>query len=127
MGKKLFLLDGFGAVLSAFMLGIVLVKFKEFIGLPIKTLYLLSIIPCFFAVYSFACFFLVDKKWRLFLKIIAILNLLYCLITIILLALYYDKIKVLGVIYFVLELIIVGILIAFEFKKINKKSFNTNG
>ena len=32
--KKLFLIDGIGAVLSAFLLGVVLVKLQSLIGMP---------------------------------------------------------------------------------------------
>ena len=46
--KKLFLIDGFGAIISAFLLGVVLVKFEEKIGVPVSVLYLLATIPLFF-------------------------------------------------------------------------------
>ena len=35
--KKLFFIDGCGAILSAFLLGIVLVRFEKYIGMPIKS------------------------------------------------------------------------------------------
>ena len=54
--KKLFLIDGFGAIISAFLLGVVLVKFQEKIGVPVSVLYLLATIPVFFAAYDFYCY-----------------------------------------------------------------------
>jgi len=45
----LFLLDAIGALVSALLLGVVLVKYQEIFGIPIPTLYVLAIIPCFFA------------------------------------------------------------------------------
>ena len=116
MIKNLFLIDGIGAVISALMLGIVLVEFQVFIGLPKKILYILAIIPCFFAVYSFSCFYRFPKNWKRRLKIIAVLNLLYCLLTTFLLINLFDKLTFLGLLYFVLELLIITVLIIFEFR-----------
>ena len=119
--KKLFLIDGLGAVTSAFMLGFVLVKFQVFIGLPKNTLYTLSIIPCFFILYSFYCFYKLPKNWKFYLKIIAILNVLYCLLTISLVTIHFEKITFLGISYFILEIIVIGILTSIELKNSNKK------
>ena len=116
MGKKLFLIDGLGAIISAFMLGIVLVNFENVFGMPKNILYLLSIIPCFFAVYSFYCYFKSLNNWRFYLKTIAIANLLYCLLTISLVIHLYEKPTFLGLIYFILELIVIGVLIIIELK-----------
>ncbi len=44
--KQLFLLDAFGALLSAFFLGFVLVKYQVYIGMPENVLYILALIPC---------------------------------------------------------------------------------
>ncbi len=54
--KKLFLIDGFGTILSAFLLGVILVKFEIIFGIPISVLYILAIIPIFFAAYDFYCY-----------------------------------------------------------------------
>lgn len=51
--KQLFLIDGLGAILSAILLGLVLVRFERIFGIPSSTLYFLAIIPIFFAIYDF--------------------------------------------------------------------------
>lgn len=76
--REMFLVDGLSALLSAFLLGIVLVTFEELFGVPKSTLYFLASLPCIFFVYDFYWYFNVNKTSSLFLKIIAIANLLYC-------------------------------------------------
>lgn len=113
---KLFLIDSLGGLLSAFMLGFVLVKFESSVGMSRSILYFLSGIALVFSVYSFVCFLLKIKKWQIYLKIIAIANLLYCCLTLILLVYWYEKLTILGLIYFVIEIIIVVVLAIIELK-----------
>lgn len=114
--KKLFLVDGVGALLSAILLW-VLAQFENMLGLPSKVLYVLSVIPCFFAIYSIFCFVKKIENWRLFMKIIAVANILYSCLTISLMAVFYQKITVLGLLYFVFEIIIILFLASIEWKK----------
>jgi hypothetical protein len=53
--RFMFLIDGFGAVLTAFLSGVVLVRFEEFFGMPSNIMSILAIIACAFAAYSFTC------------------------------------------------------------------------
>lgn len=112
--KNLFLIDGLGALLTAFLVGIVLRMFEDVFGMPSKFLDILSVLACIFAVYSMSCYFFVGKKWRIFLRIIAIANLLYCLLTASLVMLLYQQLTILGVIYFVVEIFIIIALVYFE-------------
>ena len=66
--KLIFLIDGFGAILSVFLLGFVLVQLESIIGMPSQTLYILTGIAGVFSIYSFFCSFRITKKWRTFLK-----------------------------------------------------------
>jgi hypothetical protein len=122
MPKKLFLLDGLGAVSSAFIIGVIFIPFNEYIGLPKKVLLLLGIIPFCYAVYSLTCYLLKPKKWKFYLKIIAFLNFLYCVFILILILIFFDEITFLGMFYFIVEGIIISILIYFEIKKCLAKS-----
>jgi hypothetical protein len=115
---KLFLIDSLGGLLSAFMLGFVLVKFENSVGMSRSILYFLSGIALVFSVYSFVCFLWGIKNWQIYLKIIAIANLLYCCLTVILMIYGYEKLTVLGLIYFVLEIMIVVILAIIELKMV---------
>lgn len=113
---RLFLVDGAGAVLSAFMLGIVLVKLEPIIGMPQEVLFYLALPACFFIVYSFSCYFLTKENWRPFLKFIAIANLIYCLVSICIVIQLYSELTALGVFYFLVEIAIVVFLSSIELK-----------
>ncbi len=117
--RKLFLLDGFGALLSAVLLGVVLVKLNAYFGIPVATLYFLAVLPCFFAVYDFYCYFKMKKDLGKFLKGIAIINLLYCCLSLALAFYHYQEILYLGWIYIVVEIIIVVALSIIELRVAN--------
>lgn len=112
--KKLFLLDSLGALLTAFLLGVVLVQFEPIFGMPAKTLYVLSFIACLFAIYSFFCYWRIPANWRPYLRAIAIANLIYCCITFTLIFYCYQELTTLGVLYFLGEIIIIIALSSFE-------------
>jgi len=112
--KSLFLIDGLGALLTAFLTGVLLRMFEEAFGMPQKHLIILSILAGIFAIYSMSCYFFVGKKWRIFLRIIAIANLLYCFLTAGLVMYLYQQLTILGVIYFVAEILIVIALVYVE-------------
>ncbi len=114
--EKLFLIDAFGALLSAFLLGIVLVKFEQFFGIPIPILYFLALLPCFFAVYDFSCFVANSKNVGVLLKCIAFMNTAYCFVSLTLLLYHYERMKILGWSYILIEVIIVLILANIEYK-----------
>ena len=113
--KKLFLIDGFGALLSAFLLGVVLVKFEEIFGIPTSVLYFLATIPIFFVIYDVFCY-QKHLKIGLLLKGIAVLNILYCCISIGLISYHFSSITILGWTYIIVEIILVSFLAMIEFR-----------
>ena len=118
--KQLFLLDGFGALLSAFLLGVVLVKFESTFGMPRSTLYILAFIPCLFAVYDFYCYWKIQQQQGFFLKGIAIANLAYCCLSITFAFHHQEQLTTLGRTYFILEILVVVALVAVELKVARK-------
>ena len=118
--KQLFLIDGIGALLSAFLLGIVLVRFEHMFRIPTSVLYVLAVIPLFFAVYDFYFYRKGHQKLGLALKGIALLNLIYCSISIGVLWYHFDQVKLLGWIYIIVEIVIVLFLAMVEFKTGNE-------
>ena len=80
--KRIFLIDGLGAILSAILLGVVLVRWERFFGIPSSTLYFLAILPIFFAIYDFLSYRKDSINIGSFLKGIAIMNFLYCCLSI---------------------------------------------
>lgn len=117
--RKLFLIDACGALLSAFLLGIILTRFESTFGMPRNVLYFLALVPCIFALYSFSCFFKMPEKWQPFLKAIAYSNQLYCCVTMGLVLYFYQQLTWLGVGYFVVEIVIVVTLAGIELKASN--------
>ena len=113
--KKLFLIDGFGAIVSAFLLGVVLVKFEEIFGIPTSVLYFLATIPIFFVIYDVFCY-QKHLKIGLLLKGIAVLNILYCCISIGLISYHFSSITILGWTYIIVEIILVSFLAMIEFR-----------
>ena len=115
--KQLFLVDSFGALLTAFMLGIVLARLESFFGMPRDILYILSLIACVFALYSFICYRFTPVNWPLFLRIIAIANLAYCVLTISCIIYLFQLLTIWGLIYFLLECIVIVVLVSIEWRK----------
>ena len=105
--RTLFLIDGFGAMVSAFMLGFVLMNNQPLIGMPVEVLQILASIPCVFAMYSFAGRFIIKGRVEPYLKWIAIANLMYCLTTAGLVLLFLSEMTALGIAYFIVEIIVV--------------------
>ncbi len=120
--EKLFLIDSIGALVTAFMLGFVLVQFQNIFGVPKDILYILSLIALIYSIYSFVCYLKIKTTWRPFLKGIAIANLTYCLITIGLMISLHSQITYLGILYFSSEVIIILGLVILELKKAAKIS-----
>lgn len=117
--KKLFAFDGFGALLSAFLLGVVLVKYELFFGIPKQQLYILATVPCFFAIYDFYCYWQLDSNFAVYLKIIAIVNLLYGGASIAFSFYHRTTITSFGWLYLIIEIVIVSGLAIIELKVAN--------
>lgn len=113
--RKLFLVDALGALLTALTLGIVFTNSQEYIGMPRAILISLSLIAVIFCIYSASCFLLLKSNWKPYLKAIAISNLLYCITTAILIFILFHQLTIIGLLYFIGEIIVVGVLVYFEF------------
>ena len=129
--KVIFLVDGIGALitfLSLFGIGFFL---QKHFGMPKNVLYILSFIVALYAIYSLLCYFLLFKKrssglesrkrnWQSFLKVIIVANSLYCVAMLLLLIQFYQTLTVLGLTYFIFEVMIIMILVLLEIKLISK-------
>lgn len=114
--KAIFLFDSIGAFISAFCLLIISRFYSNYFGINPSTLQLLTILPIVFCSYSACCYLLIKRSYKPFIQIIALANLLYCIITLILLATLFSEITILGLSYFVVELTIIALIISIEFK-----------
>ncbi len=112
--KTLFLIDSVGALLTTFFLFVVLRNSNEYIGMPITVLTYLSVIAACLCIYSTVCFFYLKGKWTPYIRGISVANLLYCVLTMGLLIVYYPQLKIAGIAYFVLEIVIIFGLVCIE-------------
>ncbi|MNQ78604.1 hypothetical protein D3C85_935230 [compost metagenome] len=124
--KNIFLIDAFGAILTAFLLFFVLRTFNTFFGLSKTTLEYLSFLALIFSIYSFFCFFLLNNNWKSYLKIICIANVLYCLLTFAIILYYYQSISVFGIAYFLGEILVIAGLVFLEITTIRDKNLFKN-
>ncbi len=114
--RTLFLVDSLGALLTAFLLWVVLRSFSSYIGIPKTTLTFLSIIAACFCFYSAACFLFLKKNQAPFIRLIGMANLVYCMITLGLLLHYAALLTAMGLAYFLGEIIIIGSIAYIELK-----------
>ena len=112
--RKIFLIDGSGAFVTAFLLFIVIKKWNNYFGMPEQVVNILSLVAVVFGVYSICCFFLAGNQWKWLLRIIAIANFLYCCATAAIVLYYYPQLTVLAICYFVVEIAIISWLAYIE-------------
>jgi len=113
--QRVFLLDGLGALLTAFMHGFVLIKFHDQVGMPPAVLYALSVIALVFAIYSLTCAKIAKDNWRLLLRIVVVANLVFGALSIAMVFIFFHDLHLLGFVYFGLEIIVLGLIANFEY------------
>lgn len=112
--STLFLIDGLGALITAFSLFIVLQYFNKYFGVPSLILTYLSVIAACLCIFSTTCFFFLKGNWARFIRGISIANLLYCILTMGLLIVHYPQLTILGTTYFLVEIVVVCGLVYIE-------------
>ncbi len=112
--RTLFLVDALGAATTAFSLFVILRNYYTCFGMPEYILTYLSLIAISFCMYSTACSFLLNDNWTPFLRAISIANLIYCILTMILLCVYFQELTTLGLAYFITEILIILALVYVE-------------
>lgn len=116
--KTLLLFDGFGALVSAFFLGVLLVQFQSYVGMPTDVLYSLASLALLYALFGLSAFLFIKKGWSGYLKIVVIANLIHCAITVGFLITYRQDLLLFGWIYFVLEIVIILLIVSVELRSI---------
>ncbi len=123
--RNLHLIDGAGALVSGFFLSAVLPAYVNVFGIPKTTLYFLAIFPLVFALFDGFCYVTKNIDFRKSLKHIALLNSLYCLISLFAAIFHYRQITVLGWAYLLVEILLVVVLISVEVKVAKGSHQNT--
>ncbi|MBA4259980.1 MAG: hypothetical protein C0446_12510 [Chitinophaga sp.] len=113
--KAIFLFDSIGAFISAICLLIISRYYSDYFGINHSTFQLLAILPIVFCIYSACCFLFVKRSYKPFILIIAIANFLYCLITLVFISYFFTAISILGLSYFILEIIVIAYIVYLEF------------
>lgn len=122
--KKLFLFDGLGALVSAFMLGVVLVRCESFFGIPSSVLYFLAALPCGFALLDFIFYKASSAINKRGLYIIGFINIAYCVLSVALAFSHIESITSWGWAYIIVEVLIVLSLAVYEMQV--AKNINNN-
>jgi hypothetical protein len=112
---QLFLIDSIGAILSV-MAALTVAQFDSLFGIPAPLLYKLVILGSCFSLCSFLCFFIKVKKRRFYMKLFATFNLLYCCLTAGLIVYLCQSLTILGLLFFISEIIIIVVLAFIELK-----------
>ena len=118
--KNIFIIDAVGALLSALLLGLVLPALNSWVGMPLPTLYFLAGLPIFFGLYDVACVYFVHHQQAIWIRIILFLNSAYCVLTLGLMYIHYEQLHVLGLVYFIIEQIVLIVMIKIQWR-LNKQ------
>ena len=122
--KNIFYLDTVGAFFST--LGLMILKkfLSNYFGFSEYAYLILIGMGVLLFLYSCLCSFILIKTKNHLIKLLPILNILYCAISCLCIFVFIDNISLWGIIYFSLEIWIILTLVYFEFKVI--KNFNPN-
>ena len=108
--RRIFLIDGLGGLLTTLMLFAVLAQFEERFGMPIEVVRTLGLIAC---LYMF-CYLFLNRNHRPYLKFIISANSAYCLLTLGLVCYFYNSLTILGILYFITEILLIMALVFVE-------------
>lgn len=114
-GRNIFLVDAIGAVVSLLSL-LIPYTFDELFGMPKSVVSTFISIAIVYSIYSTTVYLTNPSKWKMYLIIIAILNISYCLFTIYHIFNNLITITLLGHLYFAVEILIIFTLSLFELK-----------
>lgn len=118
-GQKIFLLDAVGAFVSIIFLSF-LYSFDEFFGMPKSVIKIFLGIATAFFLYSTTTYLIKPINWRFYLRIIATLNISYCIVTFYHVLQNLDTLTLYGHTYFIVEILVIMILSTYELKNARK-------
>lgn len=118
--QRLFLLDALGAALSGLLLMVVLPGFPEYFRMPASILEILGAIAFGLCGYSTICFFMSKQNAGRMLRILAVSNSLYSLLSLGLLWNYRAELSLLDVGYFIGECLLLWFLVSLEWSVSNR-------
>ena len=111
--KKILLLDSLGALVTAINL-FVIPLFEIYTGVPRDIALILVPLPILYSIFSLLSYKFGNHNWKSLLKMIAIANLFYCCLTMYVTWINFYTFKILGIIYFIVEILIIVVLATLE-------------
>jgi hypothetical protein len=111
----IFLLDASGAFVSILLL-FFLYMFEEYFGMPRNILAVFIGIASVLFLYSVTIYLINPLRWTIYLMIIALLNIGYCLFTCYHVFYYFETLTLFGQFYFVGEILVIVILSIYELR-----------
>ena len=112
--KRVFLTDALGALFTTTMLGVVLDQFRSYLGISSNILYMLAMFVFALFLYSSSIYFIKPNKWVVYLKVIAILNWSYCIITLFTIFQIENNVTLFGKVYFIGEALLIALIALLE-------------
>ena len=120
--KRVFLIDGIGASVTSISYAAILAFFRPNFGFSLEMCLALFSMALIFACYSLVFAWINYGKWRSFLRIIAVANLLFCSVALGFMIWKFEKITILGKVYIVAESLLVTCIAMFELKYVNQRT-----
>lgn len=117
--RQVFLADAFGALLTATILGLALPLLTSHLGMPKTYLYILAAIVLGFFLYSLSIYWIRPKRWVTYLRLIAVANASYCILTLSLLYQLREAVTLLGTVYFIGEALLIFAIALLEWSYAN--------
>jgi hypothetical protein len=120
--RKIFTIDAIGAIVSALSLYVLVLPLNTYFGVPLSIVWILGGVSLAFFLFSLFCNLTTGKHDAIKLRIVITANLLYGILTAILVLWNHSSITGLGIAYFVAEYSVIIALVLLErecLKKLN--------
>ena len=114
--RRLLALDAVGALFTAILLGLVLVRFSAAFGVSERTFHFLAGFAAAICIHSLALALLDPPEWVARVKAMAVINLAYAGVVLDVVVTRLGAITLLGAAYFVGEALVIGAIAAYEWR-----------
>jgi hypothetical protein len=114
--RKLFLVDGIGALVTAISTGFLLPWCMPSVGVPLSVLKALAGVALLFPTFSLLSFYFFNLRWAKYLAMVAVANMVYCLVTLSVLFYFRESATAWALVYFLAEALVVAVLATHEWR-----------
>jgi dipeptide/tripeptide permease len=114
--RRLFAVDAAGALFTAVLLGFVLVRFSTAFGVSERTFHFLAGFATAICIHSVLLALVDPPEWVPRVRAMAVINLAYAAVVLVVVVTRLDAITLLGAAYFVGEALVIGAIAAYEWR-----------